>query len=159
MEALALPSIPGGGPGLAANGNVVITEFEVTAAPVAQPSQATPIKIARGVADFTQASFAIEQTFDGKTDDQGGWALAPRNGTHWASYQTQDPIDIEKGVVLTFTIHQMHNAAAHRLAHFRLSVTTDAGDIPLGLPEEFAVLRSIATDLSLIHISEPTRPY
>ncbi len=32
------------------------------------------------------------------------------------------------------------------MAHFRLSVTTDAGDIPLGLPEEFAVLRSIATD-------------
>ncbi|MEO8269026.1 MAG: DUF1553 domain-containing protein, partial [Aureliella sp.] len=146
LEALALPSIPGGGPGLAPNGNVVITEFEVTAAPIAQPDQAIPVKIARGVADFTQASFAIEQTFDGQTSDQGGWALSPRNGTHWASYQTQDPIDIEGGVVLTFTIHQMHDAAAHRLAHFRLSATTDAGELPLGLPEEFSVLQSLATD-------------
>lgn len=146
LEALALPSIPGGGPGLAANGNVVITELEVTAAPAAHPEQIKPVKIARGVADFTQASFAIEQTFDGTNNDQGGWALAPRNGIHWASYQAQDPIDIEGGVVLTFSIHQMHDAVAHRLAHFRLSVTTDAGEIPLGLPEEFAVLRSIPTD-------------
>ncbi len=146
LEALPLPSIPGGGPGLPANGNAVVTEFEVTAAPVAHPEQTTPVKIARGVADFTQASFAIEQAFDGIDNDQRGWAWAPRNGIHWASFQTQDSIDIEGGTSLTFTIHQVHNAAAHRLAHFRLSITTDAGEIPLGLPEEFSVLRAVPTD-------------
>jgi hypothetical protein len=146
LEALALPSIPGGGPGLAANGNVVITEFEVSAAPLAHADQVAPVKIARGLADFTQAGFAIEQTFDGTTNDQLGWALSPRNGTHWASFQTQEPLDHEGGTLLTFTIHQFHDAAAHRLAHFRLSVTTDAGEIPLGLPEEFAVLRAIPAE-------------
>ncbi|MEZ6080140.1 MAG: hypothetical protein R3C56_32060 [Pirellulaceae bacterium] len=65
LEALALPSIPGGGPGLAAQGNFVITEFEVTAAPTAHPEKTTPVKIARGQADFSQDTFAIEQTFDG----------------------------------------------------------------------------------------------
>ncbi|MCC7335485.1 MAG: hypothetical protein IT422_10325, partial [Pirellulaceae bacterium] len=118
----------------------------ITAAPIGQSDQAVPVKIARGLADFTQTGFAIEQTFDGKTDDQLGWAVATRAGTHWATFQAQDAIDFEGGTVLTFTIHQVHEAAAHRLAHFRLSVTTDAGEIPLSLPEEFAVLRSIPSD-------------
>ncbi|MCA9157604.1 MAG: DUF1549 domain-containing protein, partial [Planctomycetales bacterium] len=147
LEALALPSIPGSGPGLAAQGNFVITEFEVTAAPAAHPEKTTPVKIARGQADFSQDTFAIEQTFDGTKKNQRGWAIAPRTGMiHWASFETQEPVDYEGGTVLTFTIHQFHQAAAHRLAHFRLSATTDAGEIPLGLPEEFAVLRSIPTD-------------
>lgn len=147
LEALALPSLEGGGPGLAGNGNVVITEIALTAAPASTPDQAAPVAIARGQADFTQGGFAIEQAFDGKTDDQQGWALHPRGGmTHWATFQTQEPIDFEGGTTLSFTIHQAHNAEKHRLAHFRLSVTTDAGDIPLGLPEELAVLRAIPTE-------------
>ena len=144
LEALAAPALPGGGPGLAANGNVVVTEIALTAAPAAAPDQAAPVKISRGQADFTQAGFNITQAFDGKVDDQLGWALSPRGGmTHWATFQTQQPIDFEGGTTLSFTIHQSHNAEKHRLAHFRLSVTTDAGEIPLGLPEELAALRAI----------------
>ncbi len=56
-------------------------------------------------------------------------------------FQTKEAIDFEEGTELTFTIHQFHNAADHRLAHFRISVTTDEGELPLGLPEEFAALQ------------------
>ncbi len=141
LEALAQPSIPGGGPGLSSNGNFVITEIELDAAPIGNLENKTRIPIARGEADFSQPNFAVEQAFDAQTRDQRGWAISPRGGTtHWAIFETKEPIDIEGGVELTFNIHQYHNADQHRLAHFRISVTTDEGEIRLGLPEEFASL-------------------
>ncbi len=147
LEALSHATIPGAGPGLFSNGNFVVTEIELNAAPISQPDALAPVKITRGQVDFSQAGFAVEQVFDGKSNDQLGWAIAPQNGvTHWATFQTEQPIDFEGGALLSFTIHQFHDAAEHRLAHFRLSVTTDAGEIPLGLPEEFSVLRSIPVE-------------
>jgi WD40 repeat protein/mono/diheme cytochrome c family protein len=143
LEALPQPGIPGDGPGLPPNGNFVITEIELDAAALSKPEEKKRFTIAAGKADFSQATFSPEATFNGQTNDQGGWAVSP-NGSivHWVSYQTKEAIDYEGGVELTFTIHQNHNADAHRLAHFRISVTTDDGELKLGLPEEFAALRA-----------------
>lgn len=147
LEALAQPAIPGGGPGLSSNGNFVVTEIELDAASLSDPDKKSRIAIARGVADFSQANFAIEQAFDAQARDQRGWAVSPRGGmTHWAIFETKEPIDLEGGAELTFKIHQFHNADQHRLAHFRISVTTDAGEIPLGLPEEFAWLNLVPVE-------------
>lgn len=147
LEALAQPSIPGGGPGLSPNGNFVITEIELDAAPLGKPKKKARVPIARGQADFSQPNFAIEQAFDAQTRDQRGWAISPQGGTtHWAIFETKEPIDLEGGVELTFRIHQFHNADQHRLAHFRISVTTDEGEITLGLPEEFAWLNFVPAE-------------
>jgi mono/diheme cytochrome c family protein len=147
LEALPYPSIPGGGPGLAPNGNFVVTEIELDAAPVGNPKQKMRVPIARGKADFSQPSFAVEQAFDAQTRDQRGWAVSPQAGVpHWAVFETKEPIDFDGDTQLTFSIHQFHNADQHRLAHFRISVTTDAGEIGLGLPEEFAWLDLIPVE-------------
>ncbi|MEZ6136953.1 MAG: DUF1549 and DUF1553 domain-containing protein [Pirellulaceae bacterium] len=144
LEALTLPGVPGEGPGLPANGNFVITEIELDAASLAKPEEKKRLKIDAGKADFSQASFSPEAVFDGKTNDQGGWAVSPNTGiVHWATFHLAEPVDIEGGTELTFTIHQFHNAKDHTLGHFRISVTTDEGELSLSLPEEFVALRSV----------------
>lgn len=138
LEAIASDELPAGGPGLPPNGNFVVTEFEVTAAPLGE-GEAAAVKIASGKASFTQESFAIEQAFDGNLGDQKGWAVHPATGVqHWATFTLAEPLANPDGVRLTFKIHQQHNAAEHRLGRFRLSATTTAGPLPLGLPEAFA---------------------
>ncbi|MGN6546329.1 MAG: DUF1549 domain-containing protein [Aureliella sp.] len=145
LEALADADIPGKGPGLAGNGNFVVTEFSVKAAPASDPASAKALKIARATADFQQENFAIEQTFDGNARDQRGWAVSPQGGiTHWATFQLAEPVGFDGGTELSFTIDQYHNAEDHRLARFRISLSVEDGEVGLGLPEEFAALETIA---------------
>ena len=126
LEALPVEGLPGGGPGLPENGNFVVTEFEVQAAPATAPPNLTPVPLDRPTADFTQQGFAIQQAIDGVTQDQLGWAVAPAGGTvHWATFQTKQPVGDGQGTVLQVRIHQFHEAKDHRLARFRISVTTE----------------------------------
>ena len=143
LEALSDPQLPSKGPGLAANGNFVVTEFEVFAAPADQPESLSKVKIASGTADFLQEGFAIAQAFNGQTNSQQGWAISSAMGyDHWATFRLEKPVTHEKKTLLTFKIHQFHNAADHRLGRFRISLTTADGDIPLGQPETFASILS-----------------
>jgi WD40 repeat protein len=141
LEALPIDAENQPGPGLSANGNFVVTEIEVHAAPLTAPEQRVLQRIAAVKADFTQEGFAATAVFDGNASDQGGWAIHPRGGVaHWATFQFAEPIQGQGGVELSFEIHQNHQAAEHRLGRFRISVTTDEGEIQLGLPEEFAAV-------------------
>jgi WD40 repeat protein len=141
LEALSDPKLPSKGPGLADNGNFVVTELEVLSASSKTPEKSTKLKIASGRADFTQPSFNINQAFDGNTNDQKGWAISPAMGTfHWATFKFDKPLKAEGETILTFKIHQFHNAAKHMLGRFRLSATTAVGDIPLGVAEPLAAM-------------------
>lgn len=144
LEALPIEGIPGGGPGLSANGNLVVTEVSVKAAPLSDASQVTPRKLAAAKASFSQAGFSPAAAIDGNEKDQGGWAIHPRGSTvQWLTAAFAAPIDHEGGTELTFEIHQYHEAVDHRLGRFRISVTTDEGEVHLGLPEELAAIQSI----------------
>ncbi len=147
LETLPDETIKGGGAGLSPNGNFVVTEIEIEAAPVGKPQEKQRVAIASGKADFSQSSFAPEQVFDGQAKDQQGWAVSPRTGmVHWATFQTKEPIDIEGGALITIQIHQFHNAEEHRLGRFRISFSIDEGDLGLGIPEEFSALASLSDD-------------
>lgn len=145
LEALPLEGVPGGGPGLPGNGNFVITEIDVHAAPLSDTKQKTKLKIAAAKVDFAQEGFSANATFDGQVRDQGGWAVHPRGGgsVHWLTGSFAEPIDQAGGVELTFELHQYHNAEQHRLGRFRISVTTDEGEVQLGLPEELAAIKAV----------------
>lgn len=147
LEALPQPGLEGGGPGLPKNGNFVLTEIEVSTGPTGKPKQQQRVKLRRAIADFSQDGFGPDQAIDGQLKDQRGWAVSPQGGVvHWAVFETEQPIDVAADHLLTVTLHQFHNAADHRLARFRISVTTDDGELSLGLPEEFAALKSIPAD-------------
>ena len=148
LEALSDPNLPSKGPGLAANGNFVVTEFEVFSTPVDKPETVEKIKIASGFADFTQSGFQIAQAFNGQTNSQEGWAISDAMGhDHWSTFKLEKPIANASGTLLTFKIHQFHNAADHRLGRFRISLTTSAGDVPLGQPETFASILNTPKEL------------
>ncbi|MBX3420047.1 MAG: DUF1549 domain-containing protein [Pirellulaceae bacterium] len=144
LEALPLEGAAAAGPGLSANGNFVVTEIEVDAAPIANPNQKARHKLVAAKASFTQPGFDSNAVFNGKTRDQGGWAVHPRGGVvQWLTAAFSEPIDHAGGVELTIAIHQYHDAAEHRLGSFRISVTTDEGGIHVGEPEDFTAARAV----------------
>ena len=54
LEVLTDSRLPNKGPGRATDGNFVLNELELTAAPKADPKQAKPVKLANALADFSQ---------------------------------------------------------------------------------------------------------
>jgi hypothetical protein len=147
LEALPVAGITGGGPGQPENGNFVITELEVFAAPADRPDQLQKIALSDSRADFTQGGFDIRQTHDGETANDGGWAVYPAGGTvHWAVWDFQQPVGFATGTIVEVRIHQYHNAERHRLARFRLSAATVSPPLALGVPESFARAGRPATE-------------
>lgn len=141
LEALADPKNPGGNAGRAPDGNFVLTEFTVSAISKADPKQTKAVGLQNPQADFNQANFSINLAIDNRPNDGGkGWAIAPSYGvTHWATFETKEPLGFEGGTVLTFTLHQKFNSNAHQLGRFRISVTT-APKPGLDLPEELRAI-------------------
>ncbi len=141
LEALPAADLPGGGPGLPPNGNFVVTELELFAAPSDAPDQLKPVPLTTPLTDFNQQGFDVSQSIDGNAGDQRGWAVSPAGGTvHWATYQFAAPLGHDKGTVLQVRIHQVHNAKDHRLARFRLAVTRASQPVGLSLPESLAAI-------------------
>ncbi len=142
LEALARDPDQGVGPGLASNGNFVLTELEIEVANRKNNKEKQPVAIGRGVADFTQDGFSAEAVFDGRPRDQQGWAVSgSSNYSHWIVLQTKEPISLGDDKRLVLRLNQFHNAEQHRLARFRISFTTStAPEIGLGLAENYRAI-------------------
>jgi WD40 repeat protein/serine/threonine protein kinase/tetratricopeptide (TPR) repeat protein len=124
LEVLPDPSLPRGGPGLAPNGNLVLNEFRVTAAPESNPDGARPVVLHNAWADYSQGGYPVQAAVDG--DPSTGWALWPEVGqAHAAVFELKEPINNTGGTVLTFTLEQ--HLDAHNVGRFRLSVTASQG--------------------------------
>lgn len=148
LEALADPRLPRGGPGRATDGNFVLNEFALSAAPKADPKQAKPVKLEKGLADFSQASFDVSKAVDGETrDPTGGWAVAPATGmVHWATFETAAPVGKPGGTLLTFTLHHRYNHD-WTLGRFRISITRGPKPVGLSLPEQFRAILATAPEV------------
>ena len=72
LDLLKDPSLPAGGPGLSANGNVVLSEVECVHH---IDSMAVKIPIVRASASLSQENFGIASAHDGKVGPNNGWAL------------------------------------------------------------------------------------
>ena len=148
LEVLTDSRLPSKGPGRATDGNFVLNELELTAAPKADPKQAKPVKLANALADFSQASFEVAKAIDGSLNDPAnGWAVSPATGVvHWATFETSEPIGSAGGTVLTFKMHHKYGNA-WTLGRFRLSVTRGAKPVGLSLPEDFRAILATAPDV------------
>ncbi len=145
LEVLPDSRLPNGGPGRATDGNFVLNELELTAAPKADPKQVKPVKLEKALADFSQANLEVAKAIDGSAGDQAnGWAIAPATGTtHWATFETAQPIGGPGGTVLTFKMtHRFQNAWT--LGRFRLSATRSVKPVGLSLPEDFRAILAVA---------------
>ena len=138
LEVLTDSRLPNKGPGRASDGNFVLNELELSAAPKADPKQAKPVKLANALADFSQDDLKVAEAIDGSADDpSNGWAVAPVTGVlHWATFETSEPIGGPGGTVLTFKMHHKYGNQ-WTLGRFRLSVTGGKKPVGLSLPEDF----------------------
>ena len=103
LEVLSDPSLPAKGPGRADNGNIVLHEFKVRAAPTDKPMDVKPVPLHKAVATFSQDGFPIANAIDG--NPATGWALVPQFGkTHSALFEVKEPVKNEKGTTFTITI-------------------------------------------------------
>ena len=85
LEVLPDPSLPKQGPGRAPNGNFVLNEFHVTAAPVGEPAKGQPVVLQHATADYSQPSWAVAGAIDGNAADRLGHRSGRRAGGTWPS--------------------------------------------------------------------------
>lgn len=147
LEALSDATLPGKGPGLAANGNFVLSGFELAAAPAGNPGAFTKVPLAAPQASFEQRKHRIAQTLDGNA--KTGWGVLGNLGKpSFGLWRTRKPLTRKGGIVLRFDLRHRTANARHQLGRFRLSVT-DAKAPALseqGLPVELA--RALTTKAS-----------
>src|SRR5262249_22297962 len=113
LEALADPSMVKGGPGRAGNGNFALSDFRVTAAPLAGQGQAVPVKLVNPKATFEQKGLPVKATID--DDKKSAWAVDPEFGKdHAAVFETETDVGFDGGTLLTFTL-EFNNNNGHNI--------------------------------------------
>ena len=147
LEMLTDARYPKGGPGRADDGNFVITEFQLQATPKGDPKKQKKVNLVKPVADFTQSGFDIQQIVDNDFTKTKGWAISPSYGiTHWATFETSEPLGIAGGTSLAFSIHHEYGKG-FMPGRFRISLTRIAKPIGLSLPEDYRAIIALAPEL------------
>jgi mono/diheme cytochrome c family protein len=125
LDALTDDSLPAKGPGLAANGNFILTDFQVERRTLAEPEKPIEVPIAAARADHSQDRFPVEHAID---DDpvSTGWAINVTGGSlntnRHAIFVLKQPLG-ENDTRASITIRHAQ-ANRYSLGHFRVSMTT-----------------------------------
>ncbi len=144
LELMTDHSLPHNGPGRATAGTVLLSEFNLEAAPIAQPEKIEQIKIDSASADFSSTDNTINRAIDGNPKTSWSLDAGPglRNQDRKAVFVPKNVVGYDSGTVLTFAISQKEfgGSAAERfeapnLGRFRLSVTTAANPKADPLPK------------------------
>ena len=148
LEVLADGRLPSKGPGRAPDGNFVLTELQLAAAPKATANQSKPVGLQNPLADFSQDGFEVAKAADGNSNDAtGGWAVSPVTGViHWATFETKEAVGKPGGTVLTFKLHHKYAGNVYQLGRFRLSVTREPKP-GLSLAEDFRAVLANAPEV------------
>lgn len=121
LEALIDPSLTKSGPGRAHNGNFVLGELTVYAAPWSDPLNQKQIALKSAKADFEQAGMEAKLAIDG--DPNTGWAIyqpTDMNHSRTLAIETAEDVGFPDGTILTFVLDQRYGRS-HTLGRFRLS--------------------------------------
>jgi hypothetical protein len=127
LEALRDPNLPSYGPGRAENGNFVLSEFLVDAAPLSDPAKTNRIVLQHATADFSQVGFPVTAALDTSDTNKVGWGAEDlpgrRNADRRAVFETKEPLGFSGGTQIKFTLRQSFGRE-HCIGRLRLSVTT-----------------------------------
>jgi hypothetical protein len=128
LEALVDPSTVNGGAGRGSNGNFVLSEIEVEAAPSDRPDEIQKVELATAEADYSQNKYDIKLAIDGKAD-RTGWAVDGNTKieNRTAIFVFRQPVGSASGTILR--IRMIHKyGGSHHIARFRLAL--HASDTP-----------------------------
>ena len=137
LEVLADERLASKGPGLAGNGNFVLSSLRVYVEPVSdndERNMGQRIRLKNARADFSQGGRQVTSVIgDDPTD---GWAIYPDVGVdHYAVFELREkinPVGDSEPVRITIQMdHQTHKD--HNIGKFRLSFTTHKHPVPDGL--------------------------
>ncbi|HVX14589.1 MAG TPA: DUF1549 and DUF1553 domain-containing protein [Pirellulales bacterium] len=147
IELLPDDSLPAKGPGRAPNGNLVLNEFKLTAAPAGDAAQAKPVALQNAQSDFGQDNYPAALAIDGNIQAPSGWAVAPRFGEpHMAIFETAQDISNAGGTLLSFTLDQQFGSE-HTIGRFRISVTGAKRPLQLqGPPAAIGAILAVAAE-------------
>jgi len=169
LEALPDDRLPSNGPGLAPDGNFVLSEFVVSASPAdAKRAKRAGVQIAlrNPVADFEQDKFRVADALKKGNRDRG-WAVSPEGGQrHEAVFTFDKPVDFEGGALLNVQLTHFFQNGKYNLGRFRLWVTT-APVVRFGAPAVVAAACKLPADkrspeqkaLLTAHFLEQAREY
>lgn len=150
LEALTHADLPMNGPGRSDNGNFVMTEFEVDAAPIATPEATQPVKLINAVADHSQDGYPVTAAIDGKSDS--GWAINVKSGSlnvdREAVFFPETPIADENGHRLVIRMRHDSSSPKYLIGRFRLSVSS--------APAEALSLPAAAREILMVAAEERT---
>ncbi|MCA9247477.1 MAG: DUF1553 domain-containing protein, partial [Planctomycetales bacterium] len=152
LELLADERFPSKGPGRAQNGNFVLSELTVEAAPASEPAKFASVALQNAQANFSQDSYDVKTAIDGKSPGAGnGWATSPKFGENrYAVFETKDDIANANGTLLKFTLDQQFNDGQHTIGRFRILVTSAARPLKLDeantIPEAVGKILAVAAD-------------
>lgn len=122
LEALTDPSLPHGSASHGFNGNFVLTELVVEAAPVDAPKKFAKIKIESAAADYEQKNFPVSQAIDGERKGNSGWAvdgnLKRENRT--ATFSLAEPVPAGSPIRVSMIFKF---GRSHQIGRFRISVS------------------------------------
>ena len=121
LEVLPDKTLPAQGPGRAANGNFVLSEFNAKALSTGAEKTERNIMFTNVTADYSQNGWPVTNTRDQKEDT--GWGIAGSIGrSHIATFQTAAETPIQAGTTLVFTMSQQFSDGQHSIGKFRLFV-------------------------------------
>ncbi len=119
LYALADKDLPSNGPGLAENGNFVITGLKLF---VDHPDGSTTgIPLHRPQADYSQKGYPPEEALRADPSGRAGWAVGGKTGeNHWIQARTRGAVDVPANATARLVIEQRHGKH-HTLGAFRIA--------------------------------------
>ena len=139
LEVLPHESLPRFGPGLAKDGNFVLSEFFVRWSDKGSDRDPKDAEFRAARADFTQANYDVANAINLKAEGaRDGWAVGGRPGEpHWARFAFPAPVGDEKGA--RFQIFLQHRfREPYLIGRFRLWYTTSDEPLEQGVPADVA---------------------
>ena len=124
LEVLTDARLPQGGSGWAENGNFVLNELALRAAPADSPDKLKSITFRNASADFSQGSWDVQGAVDGNV--KTGWGVHPEvKKNHSAVFELAERIGAGQELQLTVQLSHQYIVQDHNLGRFRLSFTDD----------------------------------
>ena len=143
LEILNDPSMTNGSVGRAANGNFVLSEFQLYYAPAGRRDQFNRLQSVSAEANYSQQHYDIALAIDDKVD-QKGWAVDGNqtDGPYLAVFNLGDVNGFPEGTLLRINMLQRYGRS-HQIGRFRLALAVDEQhpvpldiQVLLGLPVE-----------------------
>ncbi|MCG3122885.1 MAG: hypothetical protein GIKADHBN_01289 [Phycisphaerales bacterium] len=130
LEAMLDDALPEKGPGRAFNGNVVLSEVEVEAVPLATPDKPVKVPLVNAFADYSQDKFDIAYAIDGKPET--GWATGSHlvRSAREAVFTFDRPVSTTEPTLIKVRLRFDSQYAQHALGRFRLALLTDESRHP-----------------------------